>query len=58
MAKSAKGNIDKIALICSECKRKNYTTVKNRKNAQGKLELNKFCKWDRKYTVHKEGKIK
>ena len=56
-AKKATGT-EKIALQCSECKRKNYTTYKNKKNIQGKLELNKFCKWDRKYTSHKEAKIK
>ncbi|HOC29129.1 MAG TPA: 50S ribosomal protein L33 [Treponemataceae bacterium] len=47
-----------IALQCSECKRKNYTTSKNRKNMQGKLELSKYCPFDRKHTLHKETKIK
>ena len=28
------------------------------KNVQGKIELNKFCKWERKHTLHKETKIK
>ena len=58
MAKKAGGSIEKIALQCSECKRKNYTTVKNKKNMQGKLERNKYCKWDKKHTLHKEAKIK
>lgn len=58
MAKAKKGAVDKIALQCSECDRKNYTTTKNRRNVQGKLELNKYCKWDRKVTLHKEAKIK
>ena len=58
MAKSKKGAIDKIALQCSECNRKNYTTTKNRRNIQGKMEFNKYCKWDRKVTLHKEAKIK
>jgi len=58
MAKTNKGAIDKIALQCSECNRKNYTTTKNRRNIQGKLGLNKYCKWDRKVTLHKEAKIK
>jgi large subunit ribosomal protein L33 len=47
-----------IALQCGECKRKNYTTSKNRKNMQGKLELSKYCPFDRKHTLHKETKIK
>jgi large subunit ribosomal protein L33 len=57
MAKKA-GSVEKIALQCSECNRKNYTTRKNRKNMQGKLELKKYCKWDKKHTLHKEAKIK
>ena len=43
-----------IALVCTECKRDNYVTVKNKKNTTEKLELNKFCKWCNKQTVHKE----
>ena len=50
--------VELIALQCSECKRRNYTTSKNRKNIQGKLELKKYCPFDRKHTVHKETKIK
>ena len=50
--------VELIALQCSECKRRNYTTYKNRKNVQGKLELMKYCSFDRKHTLHKETKIK
>ena len=53
-----KGPVEKIALQCTECKQKNYTTEKNRRNMQGKLELNKFCPFDRKHTLHREAKIK
>lgn len=55
---SKKSSNDKIALMCTECNRKNYTTTKNKKNMQGKLEKSKYCKWDKKHTVHKETKIK
>ncbi len=51
-------SVDLIALQCSECNRRNYTTAKNRKNTQGKLELKKYCKFDKKHTLHKETKIK
>jgi len=47
----------KLTLNCKECKRKNYTTFKNKKNTSAKLELKKYCPYDRKDTVHKEGKI-
>lgn len=47
----------KIVLTCVECKRKNYTTMKNKKNSTEKLEIKKYCPYDKKHTVHKEGKI-
>jgi large subunit ribosomal protein L33 len=58
MAKAKGKSVELIALQCSECKRKNYTTHKNRKNTQGKIELKKYCKFDKKHTLHKEAKIK
>jgi large subunit ribosomal protein L33 len=45
-----------IHLACTECKRRNYTSVKNKRNTTAKLELKKYCKWDKKHTVHKETK--
>lgn len=42
---------------CSGCKRYNYYSTKNKKKIEKKLELNKFCKWCRKHTLHKEAKI-
>ncbi|MDR2048784.1 MAG: 50S ribosomal protein L33 [Treponema sp.] len=55
---SKKTAVELIALQCSECKRKNYSTKKNRRNTQGKLELKKYCPFDRKHTLHVETKIK
>jgi large subunit ribosomal protein L33 len=55
---SKKTAVELVALQCSECKRKNYTTKKNRRNIQEKLEFNKYCPFDRKHTLHKETKIK
>jgi len=45
-----------ITLQCTECKRRNYSTTKNRKTMTEKLELKKFCRFDRKRTVHRETK--
>ena len=56
MAKSDKRV--KITLECTECKRRNYVTTKNKKKTTGKLEFNKYCKFDRKHTLHRETKIK
>ncbi|MBC16398.1 50S ribosomal protein L33 [Pseudodesulfovibrio profundus] len=45
-----------IQLQCTECKRKNYATQKNKKNTTGRLEVKKYCPWDKKHTTHKETK--
>ena len=43
-----------ISLACTECKRRNYATVKNKKNTTGRVELKKYCPWCRTHTVHRE----
>ena len=45
-----------IILQCTECKRKNYTSEKNKKNTTGRLEVKKYCPWDKKHTTHREAK--
>ncbi len=45
-----------IILACTECKRRNYNTEKNKKNNPERLEVKKFCKFCNKTTVHKETK--
>jgi len=45
-----------IKLACKNCKRINYWSRKNRKKVERKIELNKYCKWCKKTTVHKEVK--
>ncbi len=47
---------DLIAFQCSQCKRRNYVSTKNRKKTTEKLEFKKFCRWCRSHTVHKETK--
>jgi len=47
---------DIILLQCTECKSKNYSTMKNKKNTTEKINIKKFCKKDRRHTVHKETK--
>ena len=46
----------KVTLVCSECKQRNYDTKKNKKNDPDRLEMNKFCRFCRKHTLHKESK--
>lgn len=46
-----------LRLKCATCKVANYYTTKNKKTAERKLELKKYCKKCNKSTVHKEIKI-
>jgi large subunit ribosomal protein L33 len=46
-----------IALSCEQCKRKNYTTTKNKKNTPDKIALRKFCPACRVHTAHREIKV-
>jgi len=43
-----------IKFQCKKCERINYYSRKNKKTAQKKLELKKFCKWCKKHTLHRE----
>ena len=45
---------DIITLECTECKRRNYTTTKNKKKQTGRVEYKKFCAHSAKHTIHKE----
>jgi len=45
-----------ITLACTECKRRNYTTTKDKKKTPGRIELKKYCKFCKKATLHKETK--
>ena len=45
-----------ITLACSDCKERNYTTTKNKKNDPDRLKLRKFCARCGKYTEHRETK--
>ncbi len=42
---------DIIQLACGECKRRNYSTTKNKKKTTERLELSKFCRFCRKHTA-------
>ncbi|HEX9694334.1 MAG TPA: 50S ribosomal protein L33 [Actinomycetota bacterium] len=47
-------NRPKITLACTECKRRNYNTVKNRVNDRERLEMKKYCPGCRRHTLHRE----
>ena len=43
-----------VTLACTDCKRRNYTTKKNKQNNPDRIEMNKYCKWCGHHTLHKE----
>ncbi|MEK7403947.1 MAG: 50S ribosomal protein L33 [Acidobacteriota bacterium] len=43
-----------ITMQCTECKRRNYTSTKNKKTTSERLELSKYCPFCRKHQVHRE----
>jgi large subunit ribosomal protein L33 len=45
-----------LTLACTECKERNYSSMKNKRNTPDKLELKKYCRRCNSHTVHKETK--
>ncbi len=45
-----------IKLECSECRKVNYRSHKNKKTIKERLALKKFCRHCKKHTLHKETK--
>ena len=46
----------RVTLACTECKQRNYNTTKNKKNNPDRIELQKYSKFCKKHTTHKETK--
>jgi large subunit ribosomal protein L33 len=47
---------DIITLSCTECKRRNYTTTKNKRRTTDRLNFKKYCAFCRTHTLHRETK--
>ncbi len=45
-----------IKLECTVCKHTNYFSNKNKRKLKARLEINKYCKYCKKHTLHKETK--
>ncbi len=43
-----------VILACQKCKRRNYTTTKNKKTHQERIAQKKYCPWCNGHTEHKE----
>ncbi|MCD4781468.1 MAG: 50S ribosomal protein L33 [Candidatus Omnitrophica bacterium] len=47
---------ENINFQCTECKRINYTSTKDKKKKPDRIELKKYCRFCRLHTTHKEMK--
>ncbi|MCX7835067.1 MAG: 50S ribosomal protein L33 [bacterium] len=62
MASKSKEVRINILLECTECRKNNmpgvarYATSKNKRNTPDRIELKKYCKFERKVTLFKEVK--
>jgi large subunit ribosomal protein L33 len=45
-----------VTMACTDCKERNYSTEKNKRNTPDRIELKKYCNSCRKHTPHKEVK--
>ena len=43
-----------ITMGCTECRERNYTSSKNRRNDTQRLELRKYCPRCRGHKIHRE----
>jgi len=58
----ARGDRVVVHLECQSCRKSGlpgvsrYHTIKNKKKTPAKLELKKYCRFERKHTLHRETK--
>jgi large subunit ribosomal protein L33 len=45
-----------VTMACTECKRRNYNTFKNKQKTTNRLELSKYCRFCRCHRSHRETK--
>ena len=45
---------DRVILACGDCRRRNYTTNKNKRLHPERVEFKKHCPFCNKHTPHKE----
>ena len=46
----------RITLECTECKQRNYNTMKDKKTHPDRMEISKYCRFCKKHTLHRETK--
>ncbi|MCL2677682.1 MAG: 50S ribosomal protein L33 [Clostridiales bacterium] len=45
-----------VTLACTQCKRRNYMSNKNKKTTPDRITLSKYCSFCKTHTEHKETK--
>ena len=45
-----------VIMACTDCRQRNYTSDKNRKNNPDRLELKKYCRFCKTQTLHRENR--
>jgi len=43
-----------VTLACEKCKRRNYSTKKNKRLHPDRVEYRKYCRFCNEHTIHKE----
>jgi len=43
-----------ITLACTECKRRNYQTMKSKRNTPDRVGFSKYCRWCGSHPPHRE----
>lgn len=46
----------RVTLACTECKQRNYDTIKNKQHNTERIEMMKYCKFCKRHVLHKETK--
>ncbi|MCH8106866.1 MAG: 50S ribosomal protein L33 [Chloroflexi bacterium] len=54
MARKTTGARQIITLQCGDCRERNYTSSKNRRNDPQRVELRKYCSRCQGHKVHRE----
>jgi large subunit ribosomal protein L33 len=47
---------EQVILECTVCKQRNYLSTRDKRKTPEKYQMKKYCRFDRKHTMHKESK--
>ena len=47
---------EQVILECTVCKQRNYLSTRDKRKTPEKYQMKKYCRFERKHTLHKESK--